>query len=34
LEPGCLQLNITECVLMHAADISSGILQQLKALGV
>jgi EAL domain-containing protein (putative c-di-GMP-specific phosphodiesterase class I) len=34
LEPGCLQLEITESVLMRDADISSGILQQLKGLGV
>lgn len=34
LEPGCLQLDITESVLMRDADISSGILQQLKDLGV
>lgn len=34
LAPGCLQLEITESVLMRDADISSDILQQLKDLGV
>lgn len=34
LSPGCLQLEITESVLMRDADISSGILQQLKDIGV
>lgn len=34
LPPGCLQLEITESVLMRDADISSDILQQLKELGV
>jgi EAL domain-containing protein (putative c-di-GMP-specific phosphodiesterase class I) len=34
LEPGCLQLEITESVLMQDAELSSGILQKLKGLGV
>ena len=34
LSPGCLQLEITESVLMRDAEISSGILQQLKDAGV
>ncbi|MBB2497503.1 putative bifunctional diguanylate cyclase/phosphodiesterase [Aquipseudomonas ullengensis] len=34
LPPQCLQLEITESVLMRDADISSGILQQLKDIGV
>lgn len=34
LEPGCLQLEITESILMRDAELSSGILQQLKGLGV
>lgn len=34
LAPACLQLDITESVLMRDAELSSGILQQLKGLGV
>lgn len=34
LDPGFLQLEITESVLMRDADISCGILQQLKDIGV
>ncbi len=34
LAPACLQLEITESVLMRDAELSSGILQQLKGLGV
>lgn len=34
LEPSCLQLEMTERVLMQDADISRVILQQLKAIGV
>ena len=34
LEPRCLQLEITESVLMHNAESSTAILQQLKDMGV
>ncbi|MBU1331601.1 MAG: EAL domain-containing protein [Gammaproteobacteria bacterium] len=34
LQAACLQLEISECVLMHDAVISTGILQRLKDLGV
>ena len=34
LEPRCLQLEITEGVLMHNAETSTAILQQLKDMGV
>lgn len=34
LAPGCLQLEITEGVLMHDADSSTAILLELKAMGV
>jgi len=34
LSPNCLQLEITESVLMHNAESSIAILQQLKAMGI
>ena len=34
LPPGCLELEITESVLMHDAEISRGILARLKNMGV
>ena len=34
LEPSCLQLEITESVLMHDAESSTAVLQQLKYMGV
>ncbi|PYX44610.1 MAG: hypothetical protein DMG79_20530 [Acidobacteria bacterium] len=34
MEPGCLNLEITETIAMHDADRSALVLNQLKALGV